>query len=905
MAAPKHEQEELLNGELANLLSAQGLHARPERRESGKRMDVVAEADGLRIVLEAETGFKRKPQAIKDATARLKQGLTTVVFAVCYPEGATVESLANATMTWAMLTKPSEIPGGWAEGGVAQLANAVRQAPNSLSGADIAAQMLSDCLDSVVQHLGTPTRRALAQALDLPPKKKKQGESGDGYFVASKRAMLVIATAMLFHHRVQSHLPADAPIGFDGAWPPASAVACAEEVATINAHHEAWRAILAVDYRPIFETGRAALTAMESNPANALGVRNLAKVVGNIAEMVTGLRHDLLGRIFHRVLDTARYDGSLYTSTAAAVLLTTLALRKQDAEWGDPNAVVGLRICDPACGTGTLLMAAAERIQDLRLASGHTDWVDDEALALHLVEDVLWGYDINLTATHMAASTLGMLSPTTKFGRMNIHRTLLGVHDGAPYLGSLDFLAGQPRLAQWPVVTQQVDYEEAAPPPPPMDLLIMNPPFTRDSLRHDQFSRVEEKAIKDREKAILAGQPHRAAARLHSSGGAFTVLGERMLKPDSGTLALVLPAVVPTSPGNLAIRQYLAGHFHIEIIVSSHDPDRLFFSESTDISEVLLICRRWSGSEPKPPTRVVNLTRNPATPVLSLDMAARIEALANHDSLASFTVQSVPAERIGLGDWYAINFLSPYLVQEYYNLTRMDPPTSFIGMSNLADVGPGGQRIRDSYVNSQLPTLSGRRALWKQDTDATQAMQARTDTYIEPKPNNRHLADRYWGQRSRLLLPNHMRLNTSRVAAVMVDEPTVGSNWTPCRPHDGETATANALCLYLNSTVGLLAILGGRGNRVLSYPSFSIASQRALPVPDFRALRDARDALAARFNELKGEQLQPFPYMNEDPVRKQLDTAIADALGLDAEWIAGIRRHLSEEPSVTNRPYRA
>ena len=121
------------------------------------------------------------------------------------------------------------------------------------------------------------------------------------------------------------------------------------------------------------------------------------------------------GRIFHRVLDTARYDGSYYTSTAAAVLLATLALREQDADWSDPNAVAGLRICDPACGTGTLLMAAAERIRDLRNAAGRSDPEDEEALGLALVEDVLWGYDVNLTATHMAASTLGMLVPQDFF----------------------------------------------------------------------------------------------------------------------------------------------------------------------------------------------------------------------------------------------------------------------------------------------------------------------------------------------------------------------------------------------------------------------------------------------------------------------------------------------------------
>ena len=135
-------------------------------------------------------------------------------------------------------------------------------------------------------------------------------------------------------------------------------------------------------------------------------------------------------------------------------------------------------------------MAAAERIRDLRNAAGRSDPEDEETLDLHLVEDVLWGYDVNLTATHMAASTLGMFSPTTRFHRMNIHRTLLGVFEGVPYLGSLEFLSGQAQACRhWPSIAQQVESgDEAAERPPPMDLVIMNPPFTRDSLRHDQFS---------------------------------------------------------------------------------------------------------------------------------------------------------------------------------------------------------------------------------------------------------------------------------------------------------------------------------------------------------------------------------------------------------------------------------
>ena len=143
-------------------------------------------------------------------------------------------------------------------------------------------------------------------------------------------------------------------------------------------------------------------------------------------------------------------------------------------------------------------------------------------------------------------------------------------------------------------------------------------------------------------------------------------------------------------------------------------------------------------------------------------------------------------------------------------------------------------------------------------------MGAETDVYIEPKPARRHLADKYWEQRSDLLLPHRLRLNVARVAAAMLPERAVGSIWTPCRPHEPDIA--KALCLYLNSTPGLLSLLGARDNRVPSYPSFSLDTLRSLPAPNFAALGAAeRDLLRCWFDWLRGEVLQPFPHMHNGP----------------------------------------
>ena len=181
------KQEDFQNRALAHLLRERGIEADFEQRRGRRRIDVVAEVEGLRVVLEAETGYHRKAQAIKDADARLRQRLATVAFAVCYPAGVTEDSLAEATLTWTVRVKPGEPSGEWSTGGVAQLVQAVLQAPRSLSGADIAAELLSDGLDEVVQRLkATHSAGAGAGRSICPATKPRVGQQNDGYFRRSQ-----------------------------------------------------------------------------------------------------------------------------------------------------------------------------------------------------------------------------------------------------------------------------------------------------------------------------------------------------------------------------------------------------------------------------------------------------------------------------------------------------------------------------------------------------------------------------------------------------------------------------------------------------------------------------------------------------------------------------------------------
>ena len=906
------EWESTLNIRLAGVLRGFGLDAKPEVIHPGnRRIDVEVHIGPALIAVEAEHGQSpgKRADAIRDAEARLEQGLAQCAVAVCYPDGTTEGALADTPVIWTVRDGSGSAP-NWVEGSIERLAAVIRLAPAQLGNPDYVAAALSSSLDGAARRLTETQKRLLARGLDLPQQTRNSRPVRNPWDAPAKRALLVVATAVMFHSRLDVHLKdlrpeqdnrKNPPEPFTDDWPPHSARRCAESDAPIQDFRDSWNLILALDYKPIFQTGRAALGAVPPDPAFAAAVQDTARAALVVSENIASLRHDLLGRIFHTVLDSARYDGSFYTTTPAATLLASLAITESMCDWSDPAAIAGLRITDLACGTGTLLMAAAERIRDLAPRSR-----DDDALAAALIERVLAGYDVNLTATHMAATTLGLLSPTTQFQNMKIWRTLLGVDDdGIAHLGSLEFLDQKPMLMPWPngaTATTQVNGDAAAAAAEPSDLVIMNPPFTRDSLRHDQFNREDEKKLKDREKQLFAEKP----VHLSSNGNAFLVLASYLRKADPGVIAAVLPLVTATNASSLEIRRFLASQYHIETIVTSHDPGRIYFSENTNIGELLLVCRTWQpGQGTKPPTRVVNMARNPSTPADAFS-AARAIIDSRVEAQSYGTVQAWPESRIAEGDWGAVQFLSPALCEGFVRL-RQNQFFPVADLADIAEVGPAGRRTQDAFTRSSMPNAQGQTALWDHKTDITQTMAAKPDAYLGIRPGKEHLAESYWGQRGRFLLPQRLFLPTTRVLSVRLDLPGLGSAWVPCRIDTALDTTENwekALCAYLNSSVGILAVLGDRSNKKPTYPNFSLDDLRRLPVPDFAAIgQEAVTGLAAAYDQYADAVLLPLPQLNDCPARIALDTAVIDALGLDAEEVGSIRRQLAMEPSVTGQRY--
>ena len=361
-------------------------------------------------------------------------------------------------------------------------------------------------------------------------------------------------------------------------------------------------------------------------------VRSLLDEAHQICAEQAALRHDLMGRIYHRLLHHAKYLGTYYTSVSAATLLLKIALdREWPQDFGDLRRLADFKVADLACGTGTLLMAAAQGLTDgfinSRAESGRG--IGSRSLSsLHstLMQNVLHGYDILPSAVHLTASTLALLAPEVAFRQMNLFVVPVGMDHGVARLGSLDFLAANPVRTQFSLDKTHLDAVQTGAATsahanarvPKIDLCVMNPPFVSSRYKNRLFGSLPEDRPK-LQKALRAEAKELEISVTAGLGALFVPLADKHLKA-RGRIAFVLPIALATGEAWGNVRKFLADRYHLEVVVTSHDPERTNFSENTDISELLFVARKLGKSEKAGKTAYVALRRNPTTIHEALDL---------------------------------------------------------------------------------------------------------------------------------------------------------------------------------------------------------------------------------------------------------------------------------------------
>ena len=730
----------------------------------------------------------------------------------------------------------------------------------------------------------------LADALDLAP------EDDGGAKGVCTVAALMLCNACLLQRRLRDE-------------PEMKTIVRLDKVAGARHPREvleaAWDAILEKDYAPVFRPALAALGALREGKAINDAIRMVAECANRVADSLSDLGYDHAGPLYHRILGSAKSDGAFYTNNLSAVMLARLAFTRELIDWSNPEAVERLRIIDPACGTGTLLMAALQTIKTRIAESREMSDEERNALHKHLVEDVLCGLDINQHGIQLAACNMTLGAPTVDYARMNLVTMPHGPQgDGPPKAGSLEILTAAsdaldlhamtaPRRSLETLDAAQVDESEVIRfPLHDLDVVIMNAPFTDNRKRSRKFGAEAIKAMQrhelDMRDRLQARDP--AAGRVITTNSIrtfFTPLADQLLKSDEGILAMVIPATACTGASGVDERRFLAERFHVACIVTSHDPKRINFSENTSIHECLLVCRRHPEGE-RLPTEFVSLRLMPG----SVDEAIKAaKAIASGEPGNWGNVHHWPPDRVRSGDWTPVQWYDGSLAELAWDIED----NSLLEPAGLRyEIGPAGQRIQDAYevCDGEQPgalpgfhSVSGR---------LRRTMLAEPDVWYRPRAAKHSLADRYRAQRSQLLVPMRLDTISGRLTALWTAQASFGW-WVPIRVSD--ESTAKALAAWLNSTPARLMLLNRRAQK-LTYPTWQLAHLREIRIPKLD--NPAWAPLKAAFHEVCETKLLPMKHAEECEARKTIDEAAAFALGIDHSVLADWRRRLAAEPTIAN-----
>ena len=835
--------------------------------------------------------------------------------------------------------EPSRFPeSGWLQGSIADIATAITVGATPIATIAEAAEVL----EHGIRRAAAIVDRALQQRPRLGEKiatilVQEPGEQ------TQQMAMLIISNALVFQSYL-SRTPALEDV------PSLSELIADYGQLDSDEVLKAWRAIQEVNYAPIFSVAYELVKTLSADD-NLVGkvlnvLRNTAR---DLERMGLAQEHELAGIVFQKLIADRKIIKANYTRPESSALLCALALPvlegavsegiDSDSRRGFKPRLPRMKVADFACGTGSLLNGVYQRIRMLHEQAGG----NSADIHQHMLEKNLVGCDILPNAVHLTAAIIASTQPQTRIGSTRIHTMPYGIprEDGLYGIGALNLLSdpggtlpltlGTTATATGhgtETTTLQQAFRHGE-----MDIVIQNPPYTRQNVFGD-------KKVDEAMRASLRAQKGRLSGNNTGLGAHFADLADRMLKRD-GKMAFVLPLTAITGDSWYKVRRMWATEYRDVVVISVANLDirECTFSADTGIAECLVVATKGVGENTGSATFVC-LTRCPGGELEAQEIAKQIylpkeSRRLDEDVLGGGAPLKLGDETIGHvisaplpeshSGWPVARVKDMIAVQSAYHLARgvlrlprqtSDMRLPICAASEIGTLGTGTKDIcgvigRGAFdVEEGCPDTAQYPALWHLDSDSQRAMLVAPDAHAIPRPNMEEKVRQILQLNSHVHYNLEIQFNANSLAVMFTDEKTIGVNKLP-NVFFEDKRHEYAWTLWCNSTFGLLCHWYHSGKQQGGRGLLSRAAFDSMPTLDVRALSDAALANAERiFHSLKHRELRPFNEMDvaerRDEHRCELDRLLlSEVLGISEavrpDVYAGVsllRRMLCGEPSI-------
>ena len=695
---------------------------------------------------------------------------------------------------------------------------------------------------------------------------------------------------------------------------------------------ESWNIIKGVNYLPVVEL---AIPSLACIPGRTEGLTDVLSKLSQLSDDLNGLNakhiYNFAGELWQKLVVDRKERAAHYTKPEVAELLAGLgAMRFADRE---ASELAELDLLDAACGTGTLIGAGERAIRRLHRIrhrgqiphnlhkirmENHIIAIDVNGIAGTLTAKRLTDMDVQqgykgskIAVTDHEAGSLSLLDPNqTGVSEVLGYRDVIQTSDTQGNLGLF-----------------HIGMEGTG-----VDWSLMNPPYSRPRIGRKQatkgLSRLREKAKKSGY-TLSNGQ-----AGLGTDFGNISL----MRMKGWGVLSHVLPLTAAYAESWQQWREGIETHFKDIVVIANVGHDEESMSADTEMNEMLVVATKRKGTTESHQWRkqqilCANLFAAPSTLSEGYALANEINVVPYDRDVGisdnfSFTRISIPTPGF---PWYGVGNINHEFTGicsalmsgncwDPFRLTRNPLALDMVTIGDLGEAGPTHHLLgHPANANDAIGafrwtpiaatmSLSAQRSLWAADSKTQNRI------IVQPTHNgeivDEDLASRMVEKRSQWFVSRNLRWTSQSVAFAKTNNAVHGGNaWNAIQG----LADSHGACLTLfyNSIFGAITRQAYAQSTQPGRAMVHVKAIDGLPCPNFGA--DTPEADRARriagmwFDSLSDLELEPFAYCFRDENRHQIDSTVAEMLGLNPNdpdvkaMLAHYRLLFASEPNVNGR----